>query len=132
MDKRDICKTVVSFHRNILGAVLIEQGDLIASHIKPLTPLPEQDRFRNMILQTHALIAIPQSNEDFFGKVGYLMINHENMDVFIFPLILKYPARVLAFSIRAPYNHEKLIQRVSNYLKMICLKENYTLNTQTV
>ncbi len=27
------------------------------------------------------------------------MINHDNMDVFIFPLVLKYPARILAFSI---------------------------------
>lgn len=119
MNERDICKTVVSFHRNILGAVVIEQGDLVASHIKPLTPLPERERFRNMILQIHALISIPHSNEDFFGKVGYVMINHENMDVFIFPLILKYPARILAFSIRTPYNHEKLARRVSNYLKMI-------------
>lgn len=109
-----ICKEVASFHKNILGTGIIKNGELIASYVKPNVPFPNEIKLKKILLQSHFITALAKSNEDYFGKLDYVMIRWQNSDVFLFALDHSVP-ELFAFRIVAPYNHERLIRKVSDY-----------------
>lgn len=111
-----VCKEVASFHKNILGTSIIKNGELTASYIKPNVPLPNEIKLKKILLQSHFMTAMAKSNEDYFGELGYVMIRWQNSDVFLFALDHSVP-ELFAFRIVAPYNHERLIRKVSDYFK---------------
>jgi hypothetical protein len=113
-----ICKEVASFHKNILGTGVIENGELTASYVKPNVPFPNEIKLKKILLQSHFITALAKSNEDYFGELDYVMIRWENSDIFLHVLDYSVP-KLFAFRIVASYNHERLLKKISSYLKKI-------------
>lgn len=57
-----------------------------------------------MLKQSYIMINEPSINEDYFGKVRYVMVHHEMFDVFLFRFTSD-PGKILAI-IAVPYEYD--------------------------
>lgn len=112
----DLCREVALLKKNILGTGVVVNGKLVSSYIKPNVPLPNEKRLGQMLMQSHFLTAIAKSNDDFFGRFGYMMVHWDGSDVFFFVLDESLPKLFLIRVVR-PYDHEELMEGVSYCLK---------------
>jgi hypothetical protein len=77
-------------------------------------PIPdEKDRLLHMLKQAYILVNEPASNEDYFGKVKYVMVHHEIYDMFLFR-IDSDPLKILVVAATpGKYDHNNLVGKVS-------------------
>jgi hypothetical protein len=114
----DTCKAIADMQDNILGAGLIENLQVAAMYAKPNVPLPEEEKFKLMFAQSEILVNVAKTNEDFFGRVRYLVSSFENSDVVFLPYRSKTDRdRTLVIQILRPYDHDKIAEKIAQHLK---------------
>src|SRR5690348_3504406 len=104
----ELCQMICELDKNILGAAIIKDGELIAMHSRPdvPVPVPSQERFSAIFYQTQLIADMHRSNEDYYGDLRFFAAHFKHGDVFCFPLD-KYgfnnPKTLLSFKIIRPY-----------------------------
>jgi hypothetical protein len=82
----ELCEAVCRLEKNILGSSLIEKGKMIAGFSKPGVPIPNEERFKNILFQIEIISGIHRGNEDFYGKLKYHTVQYEDSSLFMFPI----------------------------------------------
>jgi hypothetical protein len=118
----DLCQRICGLNQNILGAVIIENGELAAMYSRPEipVPVPSKERFSAIFYQTQLMADMHRSNEDYYGDLRFFAAYFKHGDVFCFPLD-KYgfnnTKALLAFKIIPPYLQDDLVEVISRCLK---------------
>jgi hypothetical protein len=99
-----------------MGAGIIEKARLVAMYTKPGTPIPSEEEFGKLFLQTEIIGSIMKTNTDFFGEPKFFTLSFEHSDLHFFLLSRYQRTGILAVQIMQPYNYEDIVSRVSEYL----------------
>jgi hypothetical protein len=112
----ELCEGICKLHDSIMGAGIIEKARLVAIYTKPSTPIPSEEEFGKLFLQTEIIGSMMKTNIDFFGQPKFFTLSFEQCDLYFF-LLSKYGRTgILAVQIVRPYHHEEIVSRVSEYL----------------
>jgi hypothetical protein len=109
-----LCNRVFGVSKGIAAAGLIVDKEHLVYKTNESFQLPEdRDRLRHMLKQSYIMINEPSANEDFFGKVRYVMIHHETYDVFLFK-IASDPLKILTVVANPrQYDHTELVEAIT-------------------
>jgi hypothetical protein len=129
LNESKFCKDVAELHPRILATGLSADGILLASYFKELVYKPKPERLIMMLMQAQLMVSIPDVNKDFFGKVQYTMVSHDQLHIFVFPLDklqceqgADFP--ILVMVVMPPYDHNDLIQKTLRHLQKTKLCSN--------
>ncbi len=100
-----------------MGAGIIEKAKLVAMYSKPGTPMPDEQTFQRLFLQTEVIASIAKSNAPLFGDPTFFSLHFEHTDLYFFLLSGQTRSRVLAVEMIQPYSHEEIVSRVGKYLE---------------
>lgn len=80
-----LCNRLYSADKAIVAVAMILNDKQIVFKTSESFPIPdENDRLMHMLKQAPILVNVPAANEDYFGKVKYVMVHHEIYDIFLF------------------------------------------------
>jgi hypothetical protein len=115
---KELCIEAVSINSHTTGALLLNNGKLVAEYLKPDSVIPEQQRLSELFLQAEIMTRVPLENSDLFGGINYVMISHSKMDIWLFPIIreLEEGATTLAIGITGKYRHDKFLAKIKKIL----------------
>jgi len=99
-----------------MGAGIIERAKLVAIYTKPGTPIPSEEEFGKLFLQTEIIASIAKTNRDFFGRPRHFTMSFENTDLYFFLLSEYGLTGTLAVQIGQPHNHEDIVSRIGEFL----------------
>ena len=108
----DQCREFVELDKSILLAAIIENANLLGSHIKKPMVLPNEQRFKVFRIQTELMVSMAKNNEDFFGDLSYLMFHSKLLDVFLFPIGRTRRLKLLAVALKRPYDHDQTARKI--------------------
>jgi hypothetical protein len=107
------CKKVADLSPNIQAVILTSEGRLAGSYSRKGFLLPIEKRLSAILIQAEIMMSIPISNEDYFGKVNHVMIDHSGVHNLLFPV---RGMGVLGVAIVPPYPREDIIAKISSVL----------------
>ena len=109
---------VVSINSHTTGAVLLNNGKLVAEYLKPTSIIPEQYRLPELFVQAEIMTRVPSKNSDLFGGIDYVLISHAKLDIWLFPMIreLEEAATTLVVGIIRKYRHDKFLADIKKIL----------------
>lgn len=110
---RQFCENVAKVSPNIEAVMVTSGARLAGSYSRKGFLLPAEERMASILIQAEIMMSIPMSNEDYFGRVNYVMIDHSDVHNFLFPL---RGIGVLGVGIVPPYDRDELVARVSGIL----------------
>ena len=110
----DICKSFTDMDEHILGTGIIENMKVAAMYSKPNLPLPKEEKFQLMIIQSEIFVSMAKSNTDFFGRLRYVATSFESSDIVFFPLPTgaDNKLRTLVVQVLRPYDIMKLLKKM--------------------
>lgn len=101
------------------AAVILNDKRLVYKTTSSFKVPEEKDRLLHMLKQSYIMINEPSTNEDYFGKVKYVMVHHEMFDVFLFRFVSD-PGKILAIiAVPYEYDHRELTEAVTYELLVI-------------
>ena len=109
-------RAYAKLNQSIIGAGIIVKAKLVAMHNKPRTPIPSEEQFGKLFLQTEVIASITRSNAAYFGQPKYFTLSFEKSDMYFFLLNRYSHDGVLAIQLIPPYNHEHIIGSVDALL----------------
>jgi hypothetical protein len=104
-----LCEKVAKTSSSIEAVIVTSRAKLAGSYSRKGFLLPNEERIESILLQTEIMMSIPISNEDYFGKVNCVMIDHSGIHNLLFPL---RGVGVLGVAIVPPYDRDDLVARV--------------------
>lgn len=109
-----LCNQLYSSDPAIVAVGMILNQKLIVYKTSESFPVPDdKNRLMHMLKQAYILVNEPASNEDYFGRVKYVMVHHEGFDMFLFRMGSD-PSKILAVAaMPGKYEHEVLVGKVS-------------------
>jgi hypothetical protein len=116
MNNFELCRGICDLDPRIIGAGMIVKAKLVAMHNKPGTPIPSQEQFEKLFLQTELIASMITSNVAYFGRPRYFTLSFETSDMYFFMLSRYGGTGVLATQLVRPYNHEEIINGVDGLL----------------
>ena len=122
---------VVSVNSSTTGAVLLNNGKVVAEYLKPGSIIPEQDRLPDLFVQAELMTRVPSGNSDLFGGINYVLISHGKLDIWLFPMRreLEEAATTLVVGIIQKYKHDKFLADIEKVLfRYYIRKEQERLN----
>ena len=117
LTEADICRDIAMLHDKILAVGVIENQELVARFSKVEDPPASRQRISLLFAQPELLISICRTNEEFFGKMKYLIICFDNSDFVFFPVVLGQALRILYIRMKRSYRGEEIMQKVYDYLE---------------
>ncbi|MEM2140045.1 hypothetical protein [Nitrososphaera sp.] len=111
VDYTDFCKKVVEDDPSVILAGVISINKVLGLYIRPGGWAPDEKDIPRFITQVQMAVGIPQTNEKYFGPVGYVMINFRDLDNFNFPMGQQLMLVILA---KDPYDHRALVRKIRN------------------
>jgi hypothetical protein len=99
-----------------MGAGIINKAKLVAIYTKPGAPIPSEEEFGKLFLQTEIIASIMKTNTDFFGQPKFFTLSFEHSDLYFFLLSRYGRTGILTVQIVQPYNHEEIVSKVREYL----------------
>lgn len=118
MNNFELCNGVCGLHDKIIGAGIIEKAKLVAMYAKPGAPMPNEQEFQKLFLQTEVIASIARSNASLFGDPRFFSIHFEDTDLYFFLLSRSNRSGVLAIQLLQPYNHGEIVSKVGKYLEL--------------
>lgn len=94
------------------------RGNVLASRVKLGIFIPEGKALDRILIQLNLMVGIPKTNEEMFGKVGYVVVNHGSGDHILLPL---EGGRVMIVSVAGSCNHQ-LIQQVQRAIQGLAIR----------
>lgn len=118
MNEQDICKEIANLHDHILGAGVIDNQKIVARYSKvDERPYPDEERIKLMVAQPEILLSIGKTNEDYFGRLHYVVLCYENSDYIYFPATVDGISRILVIRVKRTFRGEEMLQKVYDYLE---------------
>ncbi len=110
----ELCNRIFGTSKGIAAVGVILDDQHLVYKTNEVFQLPEdRERLRHMLKQSYIMVNEPISNEDFFGKVGYVMIHHETYDVFLFRMASD-PLKILGVVVTPrEYDHNEFVEAVT-------------------
>jgi hypothetical protein len=111
----DICKEFAGMDDNIVGVGIIENMKIVAAYSNGILPVPKGEKFQQMVIQSEIFISIAKSNTDFFGRLRYVSMSFETVDVLLFSLPNESnnnKPRLCAIRVFRPYDMTKLLTKL--------------------
>lgn len=108
-----ICEKIAELSPNIQAVILTSGGKLAGSYSRKGFLLPIEKRLSAILMQAEIMISIPISNEDYFGKVNHVMIDHSGVHNLLFPV---RGMGVLGVAVVPPYPREDIVAKISTVL----------------
>jgi hypothetical protein len=109
-----LCNQLYQSDKAIVGVAMIINDKQIVYKTSDSFPIPdEKDRLMHMLKQAYILVNEPASNEDYFGKVKYVMVHHETYDMFLFRVDSDSLKILVVAATPGEYDHNKLVGKVS-------------------
>lgn len=108
-----LCESVAKLSSSIEAVMVTSGAKLAGSYSRKGFLLPDEERLRSILIQAEIMMSIPLRNEDYFGRVNYVMIDHSGVHNFLFPL---RGVGVLGIAVKPPYDRDELVARVSGIL----------------
>lgn len=109
-----ICRDIVESHDDILIAALLEKEDAVDFYVRPGTPVPDDFRTGNMILQTQLVVSTIRQNEDYLGRLSFNHVHMGKADVLHFPL---GNARILVVVVKPQQVRDSPVNKVLEVLQ---------------
>lgn len=78
MDFSRLCEDMCQV-RGVIAAFVVDKGILVNVAARQGEPAPDKERMFKIMLQIHVLASIPQTNEDFAGKMEYITVQHSKL-----------------------------------------------------
>jgi len=120
LDNFQLCRDICNLRDNIMGVGIIENANLLAMYARDETPIPDEQKFKALFLQTEIIASMTESNADFFGQPKLFSLYFDYFDMYFFPMsryIVDYGRKAtLAVMIKAPYYHEELVSEITEFL----------------
>ena len=116
MNNFELCHGICKLHDSIIGAGIIDKAKLVAINTKPGTPIPSEEEFGKLFLQTEIIASIMKTNTDFFGQPKFFTLSFEHSDLYFFLLSRYGRTGILAVQIVQPFNHDDIVSRINGYL----------------
>ena len=80
-----ICNRIFGISKAIAVVAVVMNDQQVVYKASPSFQVPaEKDRLKHMLKQSFIMVNEPSTNEDYFGKVRYVMVHHEMYDVYLF------------------------------------------------
>lgn len=120
MNNFELCEGACNLYGTILGTGIIENANLVAMFARPESPIPDEKKFNTLFLQTEIIASITKSNSDFFGRSRFFSLYFDYFDMYFFPLSRYGTSErkgTLAVMVKAPYDHEDLVLKITNHLE---------------
>jgi len=73
----------------------------------------DKNRMKHMLKQSFIMISEPSANEDYFGKVKYVMVHHETYDVFLFRIMSDHSKLLAVIAKPREYDHIEFVEAVT-------------------
>lgn len=106
------CADLAEADDAIMAAFVLSDG-IKGSHLKLNVPaLKEEDALR-LSDQTEVIMNITRTNERLFGRVGFVLVNHESIDGIFFPVD---ESTTVLVGLARPYDQEKVIGKVAGMI----------------
>jgi hypothetical protein len=105
----EFCKGLAEADEAIVAAFLISDG-IQGSHLKLNVPELKEEDARRLSDQTEVIMNITRTNEQLFGKVGFVLVSHESIDGMFFPLD---SSTTVLVGLVKPYDQKKIADKVS-------------------
>jgi hypothetical protein len=102
-------------NEKVLITALLEDSAVLSWYVKPKTPVPNEERQEAMAIQAQLVTSIVSNNEDYLGRVDFVMVRQEMADVFLFPVHGK-KRRVFCAVVARPYDMDDLVASVTRFL----------------
>lgn len=90
-------------------AGVISINKVMGLYIRPGGWAPDEKDIPRFITQIQMAVGIPQTNEKYFGPVGYVIINFQDLDNFNFPM---GGQQMLVILVKDPYDHRALVRKI--------------------
>jgi hypothetical protein len=109
-----LCNRIFGISKAIAVVAVIMNDQQVVYKANESFHVPEEkDRVRHMLKQSFILVNEPSTNEDYFGKVKYVMVHHEMYDVYLFK-ISSDPSKLLSVVLKPrEYNQNELVEAVT-------------------
>ena len=78
MDFSRLCEEMCQV-RDAVAAFVVDKGLLVNVAARQGEQSPDKERMFKIMLQIHVLASIPQTNEDFAGKIEYIAVQHSKL-----------------------------------------------------
>lgn len=103
------CKELAEADEAIVAAFLLSDG-IICSHLKLNVPELKEEDARRLSEQTEVIMNITRTNEQLFGRIGFVLISHESIDGMCFPVD---SSTTLLIGLVRPYEQQKIADKVN-------------------
>ncbi len=118
MNDQDICRDIVHLNDNIYGAGIIDNQRLVARFVREgVEPSVAEERFRLMLAQPEIVMSISRTNEEFFGKMHYIIVCFEKSDILFFSDTKGRNSRIFYIRMKRTFRGEEVLQNVHDYLQ---------------
>ena len=109
-----LCNRIQGISKAIAAVAFIVNDQQVVYKASESFQVPQdKDRMRHMLKQSFIMINEPSTNEDYFGKVKYVMVHHEMFDVFLFR-IFSDPSKLLGMVVKPrEYDQNELVEAVT-------------------
>jgi hypothetical protein len=103
------CEAVAKDNKQILITTMIKSSKAEGWYVKPGTPVPNDSAAATKRIQTEIIASIAKENEDYLGKVNFILVRQELADVILFP---RSPKIVFCIVVQRPYDLDRLTESV--------------------
>src|SRR5437867_11059421 len=112
-----LCNRIQGISKAIAAVAVIVNDKQVVYKASDLFQVPgDKDRMKHMLKQSFIMINEPSTNEDYFGKVKYVMIHHEIYDVFLFRFMSDHPNPLAVIAKPREYNHIEFVEALTDEL----------------
>jgi hypothetical protein len=115
--EQEICKEIANLHEYIIAAGVIENRQLAARFSKVGDPPAGEERLKILFAQPDIMLSIARTNEDFFGKLRFLILCFETSDIAFFPAYVRGTEKTLFIRMQRSFRGEEIVRKVYDYLE---------------
>ena len=109
-----LCNRIQGITKAIAAVAVIVNDQQVVYKASDFFQIPEdKDRMKHMLKQSFIMINEPSTNEDYFGKVKYVMIHHETYDVFLFRFMSDHSKLFAVIAKPREYDHIKFVEAIT-------------------
>ena len=119
------CKGLAEAEDAIVAAFLISDG-IQGSHLKLNVPELKEEDARRLSDQTEVIMNITRTNEQLFGRVGFVLVSHESIDGMFFPIDSSITVLV---GLVKPYDQKKIADHDSAMARSLKTRKKDTVDS---
>lgn len=95
-----LCEKVSGLDPSVIVAAILSNGKVVANRTRSDIFIPEGKALEGILVQLEIVVEIPRTNENLYGKVGFVVINQGSSDHVLFPV---NDIHIMIVSILSPY-----------------------------